>query len=99
MFDEYLQDIGYSKDQINIIHNFSSGYSSSTLLYNIKNLYNYLKENNITDNEFINITITYPSILLESIDNIKLKLYELNTLGFNKLDCINIKIYPFGLGN
>ena len=50
MFDEYLLDIGYTKEQINIIHNFS-GYSSSTLLYNIKNLYNFLKQNNITDNE------------------------------------------------
>ena len=95
MFDEYLLDIGYSKDQISIIRNFSN-YSSSTLLYNIKNLYNYLKENNITNNEFINITITNPSIILESIDNIKLKLYELNTLGFNKLNSFYIlKTYPY----
>lgn len=95
MFDEYLLDIGYSKEQINIIHNFS-GYSSSTLLYNIKNLYSFLKQNNVNNEEFINITVTYPSIMIESIDNIKLKLYELNSLGFNKLDSINIlKTYPY----
>ncbi len=95
MFDEYLLDIGYTKEQINVIRNFSN-YSSSTLLYNIKNLYNFLKQNNINNNEFINITLTNPSIILESIDNIKLKLYELNTFGFNKLNSINIlKTYPY----
>ena len=95
MFEEYLLDIGYTKEQINIIRNYSS-YSSSTLLYNIKILYNFFKENNITNNEFINITVTNPSIILESIDNIKLKLYELSTFGFNKLDSINIlKTYPY----
>ena len=98
MFDEYLLDIGYSKDQISIIRNFHSLYSSSTLLYNIKSLYNFFKENNISNTEFINITMTYPAIILESIDNIKLKLYELNTLGFNKLNSINIlKTYPYVL--
>ena len=95
MFEEYLLDIGYTEEQINIIRNYSS-YSSSTLLYNIKILYNFFKENNITNNEFINITVTNPSIILESIDNIKLKLYELSTFGFNKLDSINIlKTYPY----
>ena len=94
MFEDYLLDIGYTKQQISIIRNYNP--NTSTLLYNIKNLYNYLHQYNITNKEFINITITKPSIILESIDNIKLKLYELNTFGFNKLDSINIlKTYPY----
>ena len=65
MFEEYLLDIGYSKEQISIISNFNPSLGSSTLLYNIKNLYNFLKQHNINNKEFINITITNPSILLE----------------------------------
>lgn len=98
MFEEYLSDLGYTKEQIKIIHNFypTSRYSSSTLLFNTKNLYKYLRSNNINNNEFISITITNPSILLESIENIKLKLYELSSLGFNKLEVINVfKTYPY----
>ena len=72
MFEDYLLDIGYSKEQINIIRNFNPSLGSSSLLYNIKNLYSFLKQYNINNNEFINITMTNPSIILESIDNIKL---------------------------
>ena len=94
MFEDYLLDIGYTKQQINTIRNYNS--NTSTLLYSIKNLYSFLKQYNINNKEFIDITMTNPSIILESIDNIKLKLYELSTFGFNKLDSINIlKTYPY----
>lgn len=98
MLDEYLENLNYSEEQINIIHNFypTSTYSSSALLYNLKNLYNFLHRNGVSNKEFINITITTPNILLESIEDIKLKIYELSTMGFNKLDAFNIfKTYPY----
>ena len=98
MFHEYLIDLGYTDEQINIISNFyiTNSINSSTLLFNTKNLYNFLRRNGFSNKEFINITITNPSIILESIESIKQKLYELNSLGFNKLETINIfKTYPY----
>ena len=84
--------LGIYDKGINIISNFyiTNSINSSTLLFNTKNLYNFLRRNGFSNKEFINITITNPSIILESIESIKQKLYELNSLGFNKLETINI---------
>ena len=59
MLDEFMISIGYNKDKIEFIKNSYplSNYSEGTILYNIKNLYNYLKRNSINNEEFINITI------------------------------------------
>ena len=98
MLEEYMLDIGYSEDQINIIKNVypTFRYSSSTTLYNIKSLYNFFRRNGLSNEEFIYVTTTSPSIISESIENIKLKIIELNTFGFNKIDSFNIiKNYPY----
>ena len=98
MLDEYLNTLGYSKEQIKTIHNIfpSSRYSESTLLYNIKNLYNYLQNNDVTKKEFIYITMTTPNIISESIENIKLRIEDLKSLGFNKINSFKIfKNYPY----
>ena len=66
MLDEYLTELTFSKDQIKTIHNIfpPSRYSESTLLYNIKNLYTYLNENNINKKEFIYIIMTIQLIMM-----------------------------------
>ena len=92
MLDEFLQSIGYQESQITKIHKIypSHQYSESTLLYNLKNLYQYFSKNGITEKEFIEITITIPNIIMRSIENIKIQIQELNSLGFHKLDIIEI---------
>ena len=76
MLEEYMLDLGYSTDQIKIIRNTypKRVYSESTLLFNLKNLYNFLRRNGVLNKEFIKITITTPNIINESIENIKLKI-------------------------
>ena len=98
MLEEYMLDIGYSNNQIKIIKNIypTSLYSCSTILYNLKNLYNYFHKNGINNKEFIYITVTTPNIISESIENIKQKIFELNEFGFNKFESFDIiKNYPY----
>ena len=96
MLEEYMTDIGYTNDEINIIRNTFINYSSSTILYNLKNMYNFFRRSGVNNKEFIYITTTSPNILLESIENIKQKILELNSFGFTKISSFNIlKTYPY----
>ena len=78
MLDEYMLGIGYSSFEVDTIKNIYpiSKYSESTTLYNLKNLYNYLKNNNISNEDFVFITMTVPSVIIESIENIKIKVFN-----------------------
>ena len=98
MLEEFLLSIGYEDNEINTILKIypKSKYSEATLLYNFKNLYHFFKRNGFDNGDFIRITVTKPDILLESIEDIKDKIEELNAIGFHKLDAFYmIKKYPY----
>ena len=98
MLEEFLLSIGYDDLQIDMLFKIypKSKYSEATLLYNFKNLYHYFRRNGFDNGDFINLTITRPDIILESIENIRVKVDELNSIGFHKLDAFYmIKKYPY----
>ncbi len=98
MLEEYMLDFGYDMEEINLVKNSYklAEYNKGTLLYNLKNLINFLRKNGVTNNEIIYITTILPNIISTSIENIKLNIYELNNFCFNKLYSFNlIKKYPY----
>lgn len=98
MLDELMINMGYSIDQIHMILNSYpiSNSSESTLLYNFKNLTNYFHRNGLSNEDIIYITTVSPNIIVSSIENIKTRVSELDSIGFNKLECFKmIKNYPY----
>lgn len=98
MLDEYMSDVGYSKDEIKLIKAsyLLKDYKKSDILYNLKNIFNYFHSNNIENKDIIHMTMITPSLICTSIENIKKKVLELNEFGFNKLEIFNlIKTYPY----
>lgn len=98
MLDEFLLEVGYDDEQFGLIKNSYplSKYNESTLLYNIRRLYTFFIKNGVSNEGFINITLTTPNVICISIENIKNRISDLNTLGFNKIDCFKlIEEYPY----
>ena len=98
MLDEFLDSIGFTEEQIAHIQKIypSSLYSESSIIYNLKSIYYFFKRNGVTNQDFVSITMTIPNIIMESIENIKIKIQEFNDLGFNKLDFYHmLKAYPY----
>ena len=64
MLEEYMLDLGYNTDQIKIIQNTypKRVYSESTLLFNLKNLYNFLRRNGVLNKEFIILIALFPHL-------------------------------------
>ena len=98
MLEEFLESLGFSQEQIKIIQKIypTSRYTESTLLYNFKNLYHYFRRNGIDHKEFISVIMTTPNIIIDSLETIKIRIEELNSFGFHKLDVFSmIKSYPY----
>lgn len=98
MLDEYMTKYGYTDREIQLIRQAytNSNYTESNILYNLKILIDYLKQNNLTNNEIIFITTTLPSIICKSIDLIKKRVIELTKYKYNKIDIFNIiKLNPY----
>ena len=98
MLEEYMLGIGFSEEEIPIIRTIypANIYTESTLLFNFKNLYNFFRRNGIDNQSFHTIVMTIPSIISTSIENIKIRIQDLNNFGFNKLDSFKIiKSYPY----
>ena len=98
MLEEYMMNIGYTDEQIELIINSYplNTYTESTLLFNIKNMINFFHRNGLNNEDIIKITSTIPNLLVISTENIKNRVKELITLGFNKLEAYKmIKNYPY----
>ena len=98
MLDEYMNIIGYTDEEISLIKKSYpiSNFTESTLLYNIKNIVNYFRRNGLENKDIVYITVTIPNIICISTETIKIRILDLNSLGFNKLDAFNmIKNYPY----
>ena len=98
MLEEYMMTIGYTEEQRELIINSYplNTYTESTLLFNVKNMINFLRRNGLTNEDIVSITSTIPNLLVISSENIKNRVKELINLGFNKLDAYNmIKNYPY----
>lgn len=98
MLEEYMISVGYNEDEIKMIKNSYPlcRYSESTLLYNIKNISNYLRRNGLSNEEIVIITKMIPNIICLSTENIKIKIHELSLIGFNKIEAFKmVKNYPY----
>ena len=98
MLEEYMQNIGYSKEQIDMIEASYPlrSYTESTLLYCLKNLVNYLRRNTFDNNDIIYITTVLPQLISMSIEDIKIKVDELLNHGISKINVYHIiKEYPY----
>ena len=98
MLDEYMKNLGYQEEEMEfILSSYQlSKETESTLLYKIKSLVNYLHRNGLDNAAIINITTTIPNIIVESIENIKVRINELLGFGFNKLEVFKmIENYPY----
>lgn len=92
MLDEYMRGIGFSDLDITIIKNTYplNSYQESTLLYNLKVLYNYFSKNNFNNSDFINLTLTTPVIISKSIEDIKKIISLFLDLKFNRMEAFYI---------
>ena len=98
MLEEYLTEFGYNEKQTNKILKIfpANKYSQSTLLYHLKNYHQYFEKNNMKKEEIIDVIMTIPNIMTESVENIKVQVQELTSLGFHKIDIFKmIKKYPY----
>lgn len=98
MLEEYMINMGYSTQEIELIKNSYpiNSTSDSTLLYNMKNLVNYLHRNTINNDGIIRITTTIPGIITRSIEDIKASVDELTKLSFTKIQIFSMfKTYPY----
>ena len=98
MFDEYMLDIGFLESDIKTIKSTYplNNTMDATLLFNSKNLYQYLKRNGFSNKDYISIIKTLPTLLSLSIENIKLKVLDLGDLGFHRLEAFQmVKNYPY----
>ena len=70
MLDEYMISMGFNDKEIFLIKKAYpiNKYAESTILYNLKNISNYLLKNSLTNNDIINITLTSPNIIFLSIE-------------------------------
>lgn len=98
MLDEYMKEIGYSTEQIELIEDSYplKSYAESTLLYCMKNLVNYLHRNTFDNSDIISITTTIPQIISMSIEEIKIKITEFIDHSISKINIYQmIKEYPY----
>jgi len=98
MFEEYLLKFGYTDEQIMMLKKTYpiKRYAEATLLYNIKNITNYFKKSGLNNSDIIYITMAIPNIICSSIEDLKIKIDDLVSLGFKRLMVINlIKNYPY----
>ena len=98
MLEDYMISIGFSTDDIAFIRStyFQPVYSENSILYNFKNIVNYFHRNQLSNDDIIFIVRSKPEIINTSIENIKLKIDELSSMGFNKTQIFRmIKTYPY----
>ena len=98
MLEEYMMNIGYNEEQFNLIRNSYpiSTLTESTLLFNIKNMVNFLHRNGLSNEDIVNITSTIPNLIMTSTEKIKDRVKELTSIGFNKLEAYKmIRNYPY----
>ena len=88
MLDEYMKEIGYSTDEIELIEDSYplKSFSESTLLYCMKNLVNYLHRNTFDNFDIITLTTTIPQIISMSIEEIKIKITEFMDHNISKIN-------------
>ena len=98
MLDEYMISLGFDDEQLKLLKNsyVLNRYSSSTILFNMKNMVNYLRRQSLSNKEIVSIILTIPDLVFTSIENIKSRVDEMASLKFNKIDTFNmIKEYPY----
>ena len=98
MLEEYMMNIGYNEEQFDLIRNSYpiSTLTESTLLFNIKNMVNFLHRNGLSNEDIVNITSTIPNLIMTSTEKIKERVKELTSIGFNKLESYKmIRNYPY----
>ena len=98
MLDEYMDSIGFSSDDISFIKSsyFRPMYSENSLLFNLKKLVDYFHRNHLKNEDIIFIIKSIPEVISISLENIKSRVFELTTIGFNKYQVFNIiKSYPY----
>ena len=98
MLDDYMVAFGYSSEQIKLIKSsyFLKNRSDSDILYNFKSINSYFSRNGLSNEDIINITITIPNIICTSLENIKVRVFELSNYSLNKIDIFElINKYPY----
>ena len=98
MLDDYMLAFGYSSEQIKLIKSsyFLKNRSDSDILYNFKSINSYFSRNGLSNEDIINITITIPNIICTSLENIKVRVFELSNYSLNKIDIFElINKYPY----
>mgnify|MGYP003290674024 CR=1 FL=1 len=94
MFEIYMKELGYSNSDITKIRNncILKNYSEITLYNKINNILCYLFLYGYSMEELIEITRRFPSLYCFSIDTLKNKIENIESLGYSKEEIIKITI-------